>query len=32
MIKVEKGIPEFTHMESATMAELSKGGLRVATV
>ena len=31
MIKVGKGIPEFTPVESATAAELSKGGLRVAT-
>ena len=32
MIKVGKGIPEFTPVESATAAELSKGGLRVATL
>ena len=31
-IKVGKGIPEFTPVESATAAELSKGGLRVATL
>ncbi len=31
-IKVGKGIPEFTPVESATTAELSKGGLRVATL
>ena len=32
LIKVGKGIPEFTPVESATAAELSKGGLRVATL
>ena len=32
MIKVGKGIPELTPVESATAAELSKGGLRVATL
>ena len=32
MIKVGKGIPELTPVESATTAELSKGGLRVATL
>ena len=32
IIKVGKGIPEFTPVESATAAELSKGGLRVATL
>ena len=31
LIKVGKGIPEFTPVESATAAELSRGGLRVAT-
>ena len=31
-IKVGKGIPEFTPVESATTAELSKGGLRVVTL
>ena len=32
LIKVGKGIPEFTPVESATAAELLKGGLRVATL
>ena len=32
LIKVGKGIPEFTPVESATAAELSKGGLRVVTL
>ena len=32
LIKVGKGIPELTPVESATAAELSKGGLRVATL
>ncbi len=32
MIKVGKGIPELTPVESATAAELSKGGLRVVTL
>ena len=32
LIKVGRGIPEFTPVESATAAELSKGGLRVATL
>jgi len=32
LIKVGKDIPEFTPVESATAAELSKGGLRVATL
>jgi putative transposase len=32
LIKVGKVIPEFTPVESATTAELSKGGLRVATL
>ena len=32
LIKVGKGIPEFTPVESATTAELSKGGLRLATL
>ena len=32
MIKVGKGIPKFTPVESATVAELSKGGLRVAAL
>lgn len=30
--KIGKGIPEFTPVESATAAELLKGGLRVATL
>ena len=30
--KVGRGTPEFTPVESATAAELSKGGLRVATL
>jgi len=30
-LKVGKGIPEFTLVESATAAGLSKGGLRVVT-
>jgi len=30
LIKVGKGIPEYTSVESATASELSKGGLRVA--
>jgi putative transposase len=32
LIKVGKGIPELTPVESATTAELLKGGLRVATL
>ena len=32
LIKVGRGTPEFTPVESATAAELSKGGLRVATL
>jgi transposase len=32
LIKVGKGIPELTPVESATAEELSKGGLRVATL
>ena len=32
IIKIGEGIPEFTPVESATAAELSKGGLRVATL
>ncbi len=32
LMKAGKGIPEFTPVESATAAELSKGGLRVATL
>ena len=32
LIKVGKGIPEFTPVESATAAELQSGGLRVATL
>ena len=32
LIKVGQGMPEYTHVESATAAELSKGGLRVATL
>ena len=32
LIKIGKGIPEFTPVESATAAELLKGGLRVATL
>jgi putative transposase len=32
LIKVGKGFPEFTPVESATAVELSKGGLRVATL
>ncbi|MEM3829248.1 MAG: transposase [Conexivisphaerales archaeon] len=32
MIKVERGIPEFTPVESATLGELQSGGLRVATL
>ena len=31
LIKVGKSIPEFTPVESAAAAELSRGGLRVAT-
>ena len=31
-IKVGQGMPEYTPVESATAAELSKGGLRVATL
>jgi len=32
LIKVGRGTPELTPVESATAAELSKGGLRVATL
>ena len=32
LIKIGKGIPEFTPVESATAAELRSGGLRVATL
>ena len=32
LIKIGKGIPEFTPVESATTEELLKGGLRVATL
>ena len=32
LIKVGRGTPEFTPVESATAAELSKGGLRVVTL
>ncbi|MGC8618419.1 MAG: RNA-guided endonuclease InsQ/TnpB family protein, partial [Thermoplasmata archaeon] len=32
LIKVGQGMSEFTPVESATAAELSKGGLRVATL
>jgi len=32
LMKVGKGIPEFTPVESATAAELSKGDLLVATL
>ena len=32
LIKVGQGMPEYTPVESATAAELSKGGLRVATL
>ena len=32
LIKVGRGTPEFTPVESATAAELLKGGLRVATL
>ena len=32
LIKIGKGIPEFTPVESATAAELQSGGLRVATL
>ena len=32
LIKVGKGIPDFTPVESATAAELQSGGLRVATL
>ena len=32
LIKVRQGMPEYTPVESATAAELSKGGLRVATL
>ena len=32
LMKVRQGMPEYTPVESATAAELSKGGLRVATL
>ena len=32
LVKVGQGMPEYTPVESATAAELSKGGLRVATL
>ena len=32
LVKVGQGMPEYTPVESVTAAELSKGGLRVATL
>ena len=32
LIKVRQGMPEYTPVESATAAELSKGGLRVSAL